>query len=87
MRRVGLALVLLSLGLIGVVSAVEWTTVDRCLDRGGVFHYGRGVCDFEAETAEFVPYFQRHKVLLGAVGTLAVGGLALVLIGGKQSAG
>jgi hypothetical protein len=74
-RRAAVWLVVLSLIVPAVVYLRELLAVDTCLDRGGSFDYSAGRCDFN-QNHPFVPFHERHGILLGGSGTALLIGAA-----------
>lgn len=83
MLRLGLLLLILPpLGLMAGYM-MEQADVDACLDVGGAWNYLERLCSDSAETGAlpFVPFMQRHPVLVNGGMLLSVLGLLFCLAG------
>jgi hypothetical protein len=72
--------------LLAVTYGLEFSAVDRCLDSGGSFDYGRMVCD-HSQNHPYVPFVQRRKAFvrsMGSIGAVSILAVAAFVLRGRK---
>jgi hypothetical protein len=86
--RAWLAMSILTVLAVGAHWCREFWAVDKCLDSGYVYDYGRGVCVQNGPVPTPIPYATRHSLLLSVGGIVALGGIVVaVVVRGRRVVG
>ena len=78
--KLGLALLVLPLLLVMGAWSLEFVEVSNCIHAGGSYDYLEGLC-LHGETGRFIPFAQRHPLLVNGSLGLACIGLVLCIFG------
>jgi hypothetical protein len=62
----------------------ECIAVDRCLDAGRVYDYRAGRCRDDVTHLPYLSYAARPPALIAGVGSLAISGLGLIVLGWRD---
>lgn len=83
LTRVGVALIVTPLLVLGAHYANELLMVRNCLDAGGSFDYAAMSCSF-TRAADYVPYSVRYRWNLNIALGVSLLGLLLSALGGRR---